>query len=160
MRYQDVDSVLVIEKDQYSHPWNEKLFSDCIATGYHCVVVEHEGVIAAYAILMNGYREGHILNICVARAWQGKGLGRVLLRYLFERASLLGADDMFLEVRPSNPVAIRLYESSGFNEVGRRPDYYNSDSGREDAIIMAAALAGFADDSSVIGALPITLSLP
>ena len=44
---------------------------------------------------------------------------------------------MFLEVRPSNPRAITLYESMGFNEIGRRPNYYPAKRGREDAVVMA-----------------------
>jgi len=48
---------------------------------------------------------------------------------------------VFLEVRPSNPAAIALYEAEGFNEIGRRPRYYPAASGREDAIVMALELA-------------------
>jgi ribosomal-protein-alanine N-acetyltransferase len=45
---------------------------------------------------------------------------------------------MFLEVRPSNPKAIKLYRSLGFNEIGMRPGYYPAANGkREDAIVMA-----------------------
>jgi ribosomal-protein-alanine N-acetyltransferase len=44
---------------------------------------------------------------------------------------------MFLEVRPSNPNAIKLYQSLGFNEIGRRKDYYPARKGREDALVMA-----------------------
>jgi [ribosomal protein S18]-alanine N-acetyltransferase len=51
-----------------------------------------------------------------------------------------GAQRLFLEVRPSNPGAIALYESEGFNEIGRRPRYYPAHDGREDAIVMAMEL--------------------
>ena len=51
-----------------------------------------------------------------------------------------GAADLFLEVRPSNPVAQGLYRSLGFNEVGVRPGYYKAKNGREDAIVMALPL--------------------
>ena len=52
---------------------------------------------------------------------------------------------MFLEVRPSNPRAIALYDRRGFNEIGRRPRYYPAAGhGREDAIVMAMEL--LADD--------------
>jgi ribosomal-protein-alanine N-acetyltransferase len=43
---------------------------------------------------------------------------------------------MFLEVRPSNPAGLSLYEKRGFRVVGERPDYYRSDQGRENAIVM------------------------
>ena len=54
------------------------------------------------------------------------------------------AQRVFLEVRPSNPGAIALYHSEGFNEIGRRPRYYPARDGREDALVMAIELV--ADD--------------
>jgi ribosomal-protein-alanine N-acetyltransferase len=47
------------------------------------------------------------------------------------------AETMFLEVRPSNTVAIALYQDMGFNEIGVRKGYYESENGREDAIMLA-----------------------
>ena len=41
----------------------------------------------------------------------------------------------WLEVRPSNNAARSLYESFGFEEVGRRRRYY--DDTQEDAILLA-----------------------
>ena len=49
-------------------------------------------------------------------------------------------DRVFLEVRPSNVAAIRLYDAEGFNEIGRRPRYYPARNGREDALVMALEL--------------------
>jgi ribosomal-protein-alanine N-acetyltransferase len=43
---------------------------------------------------------------------------------------------MFLEVRPSNMDAERLYRRRGFEEVGFRPAYYQAEGGREDALVM------------------------
>ena len=43
-------------------------------------------------------------------------------------------------MRPSNQVALRLYASVGFDQVGIRPAYYQAENGREDAVILAATL--------------------
>jgi ribosomal-protein-alanine N-acetyltransferase len=43
-------------------------------------------------------------------------------------------------VRPSNAHAVALYHDLGFNEIGKRPNYYPSKRGREDAIVMALEL--------------------
>ena len=51
-----------------------------------------------------------------------------------------GAVQMFLEVRPSNTAAVRLYESFGFNEMAIRRGYYPARGGREDAILMGMML--------------------
>jgi len=48
--------------------------------------------------------------------------------------------ECFLEVRASNQSAYRLYERYGFNEIGRRRDYYPVAGGREDALVMACPL--------------------
>jgi ribosomal-protein-alanine N-acetyltransferase len=84
--------------------------------------------------------EAHVLNLCVAPEHQGHGHGRHLLRRLVDIARWHMSDRVFLEVRPSNPGAIALYHSEGFNEIGRRPNYYPAPRGREDAIVMAREL--------------------
>jgi ribosomal-protein-alanine N-acetyltransferase len=57
-----------------------------------------------------------------------------------QRALELKAGECFLEVRASNLAAYRLYERYGFNEIGRRRDYYPAPGGREDALVMACTL--------------------
>ncbi|MDH3872470.1 MAG: ribosomal-protein-alanine N-acetyltransferase, partial [Gammaproteobacteria bacterium] len=51
-----------------------------------------------------------------------------------------GAEVVFLEVRPSNRAALALYGKNGFNELGVRKDYYPTEGGREDALILARVL--------------------
>ena len=97
-------------------------------------------MIAGYGILSVGAGEAHVLNLCVAAVWRSQGLGRYLLRRLLDIARWNGAERVFLEVRPSNPLAKTLYESAGFAEIGRRPRYYPARDGREDAIVMALDL--------------------
>ena len=86
--------------------------------------------------------EAHVLNVCITPERQGRGYGRHLLRALVKLAGDHGAARIFLEVRPSNPAAIALYHEEGFNEIGRRPRYYPSKDGREDALVMAMELVG------------------
>ncbi len=47
---------------------------------------------------------------------------------------------MFLEVRPSNTVAIRLYQSRGFAQIGVRRGYYQAVGGREDAVVLRKSM--------------------
>jgi ribosomal-protein-alanine N-acetyltransferase len=84
--------------------------------------------------------EAHLLNIAVKPQSQGRGLGLRLLERLMSRALELNAGECFLEVRASNLAAYRLYEQYGFNEVGRRRDYYPAVGGNEDALVMACTL--------------------
>jgi len=64
----------------------------------------------------------------------------MFMQYLLNIAKKHRVTTMLLEVRPSNPDAIRLYRKLGFNELGIRPNYYPAVKGREDAVIMALEL--------------------
>lgn len=140
MTDEDIPAICAIERRAYSHPWSKEIFRDCLRVGYSCVVFEQCGVIDAYGITSLVAGECHILNLCVRPECQGRGVGRKVLVYLLARARQLGADTAFLEVRPSNRPAVRLYLRAGFNEVGVRKRYYPSATGREDALIMALDL--------------------
>lgn len=133
-----LEAVRSVELASYPFPWSEGIFRDCIKSGYLCKLIEDaSGAVCAYAVVTVAVGECHVLNICVANALRGRGVARELLRYILDLAGDFGAQEAFLEVRPSNPVAIRLYETLGFRQIGRRKNYYPAADGREDAIVMA-----------------------
>lgn len=140
MRADDLDAVAAIEARAYAFPWTIGIFRDCLSSGYHCWVADDGVGIVGYGVLSVGADEAHLLNLCVDPEWQGRGLGRRLLRRMLDLARWHLVHRVFLEVRPSNPAAIALYASEGFDEIGLRPDYYPAEQGREAAIVMARAL--------------------
>ena len=140
MEAQDVAAVMAIELAAYEFPWTDGIFSDCIRVGYWCRLVEQDNETVGYAVMSAGAGEAHILNLCVRIDMRGRGYGRILLAEAIEQARMLGAETMFLEVRPSNHSARALYEKIGFNEVGVRTAYYPARNGREDALILAYQL--------------------
>lgn len=138
MTESDLDEVLKLEADGHAIPWTKDIFLDCLRVGYYCPVVETEGFYSVYAVLSAAAGEAHILNVCVDKSCRGQGLGRKTVLHLLKVAKAGDVQTMFLEVRPSNTIAIDLYESIGFIEVGSRKDYYpTTDGGREDALLMA-----------------------
>ncbi|PWK84712.1 ribosomal protein S18-alanine N-acetyltransferase [Fulvimonas soli] len=141
MRREDLPAVSALENASYEFPWSQGIFADCLKAGHPCWVLRVDGETAGYGILSVGAGEAHVLNVCIGADWRGRGLGRHLLRRLLDIARWNGAERVFLEVRPSNPVAKRLYDSIGFREIGRRPRYYPARDGREDAIVMELDLA-------------------
>ena len=141
MRMADLPTVGALENASYEFPWSPGIFTDCLKAGHPCWVLCVDKAVAGYGILSMGAGEAHVLNICIGPAYRGKGLGRHLLRRLLDIARWNGAERVFLEVRPSNPLAKTLYESVGFQEIGRRPRYYPARDGREDAIVMVLDLA-------------------
>lgn len=136
----DVNAVAAIELSAYEFPWSRGIFLDCLRSGYESCVLTHAEAIIGYGVLSTGAQEAHILNVCVAPAMQGRGYGRRIVLRLLDIARWHRSERVFLEVRPSNPHAITLYESLGFNEFGRRPNYYPSRKGREDALVMGMEL--------------------
>jgi [ribosomal protein S18]-alanine N-acetyltransferase len=135
MRSDDVPEVLAIERATYAFPWSEGIFRDCIRVGYLCRIAELDGDTVGYGILSCGAGEAHVLNVCVRGDLRSGGIGRRMMELLLERARGAGMVHAFLEVRPSNPVAIALYESMGFTRIGLRRAYYQAAGGREDAIV-------------------------
>ncbi len=143
MRVDDLDAVMVVERRAYPWPWTIGIFRDCLSAGYPAWVLMEGGAYIGHGVLSVAADEAHVLNVCIDPARQGRGHGRALLRAMVEAARGRGACRVFLEVRPSNPVAFALYQDEGFNEIGRRPRYYPAaDNTREDAIVMAMELLG------------------
>lgn len=140
MHDSDADAVMAIESAVYSHGWTRQIFLDCLRAGYSSWVMEGDNEVIGYGMLSLVADEGHLLNVAIAPAQQGKGLGRYFVTYLCDLARERGANTIFLEVRPSNDAAIHLYDSMGFNQVGLRRNYYPAVRGREDAVIMAREL--------------------
>lgn len=136
----DLFRIAGIEQTSYAFPWSDGIFRDCMRAGYFCRVAEVRRDIVAYALMSMGAGEAHVLNVCVRIDYREQGLGRYLMHLLFQQARCASCHDMFLEVRPSNPAAIRLYEQLGFQHVGVRKGYYQGTNGREDAWVYKLAL--------------------
>ncbi|HGI8224230.1 TPA: GNAT family N-acetyltransferase, partial [Legionella pneumophila] len=83
----------------------------------------------------------HILNLCIAKPLQSKGLGRKLLQtVLYSLSKYTQTESVILEVRPSNSAALHLYETMGFEKVEIKKDYYKDKNSVEDAILLKKLL--------------------
>ena len=141
--FDHLPSLLRNETRSYAFPWTEGVFRDCISGPQDCwVAVEPGGQLIGHAILSLVAGEAHLLNLCIARDRQGLGYGRQFMRFILRSLTDGGAEVLFLEVRPSNRVAIALYQSMGFREIGVRKDYYPAPLGREDARVLALQFRG------------------
>ncbi len=141
MSEKDLDAVYAIEIAAHEHPWSFANFLDSLEEEHGCFVLEDHGIIIGYALFFVAAGEAHLLNIVIDPIVQGRGYGKKLLLAIIEHARTQGAEEMFLEVRPSNIKATRLYQSLGFNAYGVRKNYYPAHQGREDAILMRKTLA-------------------
>lgn len=135
----DLDAVLKIEYAAFSHPWTRGIFLDGLKS-YEIWLMFEGNQQVGHGVVQVIIDEAHLLNITVKPESQSRGLGLRLLEHLMSRAYALNARECFLELRDSNRAAYRLYERFGFNEIGRRRDYYPVAGGREDALVMACTL--------------------
>jgi [ribosomal protein S18]-alanine N-acetyltransferase len=140
MADEDLDAVMEVEEAAYEYPWTAGIMRDCLRVGYCCWVWKQDAVVVGHGVMSVAAGECHVLNVCIHPLWQGRGLGRRMLTRLLNIGRRHHADTAFLEVRVSNTAAIRLYQSEGFNEVGRRRGYYPHRKGREDALLFAKEL--------------------
>jgi ribosomal-protein-alanine N-acetyltransferase len=137
----DLGDVVRVEAEIYPFPWTHGNFGDSLRSGYSCWVLrDRAGLLQSYSIMMLALDEAHLLNLSVAREFQRCGLGWRTLEWMAQVSRGHGARTMLLEVRPSNPLAIRLYDRYGFQRIGMRRGYYPAADGREDAIVMRVSL--------------------
>lgn len=152
-----------LERLCHRHPWTLGILQDCMEVGYlsHTFRLgtdsDHQNNIATLQIpnlekksccinpigfMINQIilDECHLLTICVHPELQGKGIARTALTWLINLLREKQITAMFLEVGVLNPAAIKLYENLGFKKVRIRKNYYESDSGAEDAMVMKLAL--------------------
>jgi len=142
MTEQDIAPVVAIEVEVTAAPWSSKQFQQNLQE-HQCWVICGAGADnnqpIGYIVRATVVDQTEILNIAIDPEYQGQRLGSQLLRHTLQ--SLPDSiESVLLEVRVSNFPALRLYFNYGFTEVGRRRDYYRTEFGREDAILMTLQL--------------------
>ncbi len=131
-----ITDVYSIETESYTYPWSEKIFLDCVNNNYLCRVLLVDDQIIGYIISSIVQDECHIMNLCIKKNFRKFGYARYVLNELHAEIKVLGCKMVFLECRPSNEAALRLYNSEGYNEIGIRKNYYPTEKGHEDALML------------------------
>jgi [ribosomal protein S18]-alanine N-acetyltransferase len=140
--YSHLPQVIAIERRAFPTPWSLAMFVlELSKPSGVCLAAFEPGEgdgrsgrerVVGYLICSRYADVWHLMNIAVDPALRRRGVATALLEQMLERA---GPDESYtLEVRPSNAVAIALYERFGFRPAGTRRRYYQ-DTG-EDAVIM------------------------
>jgi ribosomal-protein-alanine N-acetyltransferase len=132
--------VAELERLCFPHePWSEHaLLALCREHGTGFVALSEEGVPLAYVGMTYAAGEGSITNVATHPKARRMGLGRAVVAALIEQAHTLELTEIYLEVRPSNTPAIALYRLLGFEEIGRRKNFYRYPV--EDALLMKITL--------------------
>lgn len=141
MKDTDIDNVYAIETNVHIAPWSKEILRDCVLVGYDCRVLEINNgtspILGGYIISRINNNCCHILNFCIAKPLQSKGLGRKLLQtFLYSLSKYTKTDSVVLEVRPSNNAALHLYHTMGFEHIEIKKEYYKDNNSVEDAILL------------------------
>jgi len=130
----DLDEIMAIERSSFAAPWTAGSIADEIARPWSIfrVLRNGDGALCAYLNFWVVYDKLHILNIATHPDHRRRGYALALMKELIAEAQNNAVTQIVLEVRRTNQVAQRLYESLRFARVGVSPGYY-TDSG-EDAI--------------------------
>lgn len=135
MKVADLPEVMQIERRSFTAPWEESTFRALMRRPSAALLVaEREDGVAGYSVLWFAADESELGDIAVLPELRGMGIGRHLLRESLRVAQARGARSVYLEVRQTNAVARRMYETGGFEVVGVRRKYYSEPV--EDAIVM------------------------
>lgn len=130
-----IKQVAQIESLCFSHPWSEESIYDSFINPCNQFYISvEENKVLGYIGLSVIIDEGYILNVAVHPDYQGKGIGKALVKTVDDFAIENNLAFVTLEVRPSNEKAVSLYESFGFTKVGERRDYYSNP--KENALLL------------------------
>jgi len=132
-------AILVIERESFVSPWSRETFLQEVrnpASNFWGVI--EEKTLTGYICFWIVHREIHLLNVAVRPEKRGRGVARLLLTEMVQAGLSQGIEQIWLEVRPSNHRAQKIYERMGFETVGRRVRYYRDTN--EDAILMTLNL--------------------
>ena len=135
MQENHVPQVAQLEKECFHDPWSENAIASELKNPLSLWLVALDGQqVAGYVGSQSVMGEADMMNIAVSANYRRMGIAQGLVERL---VTLLREKDVYsltLEVRASNEPAKALYSKLGFNQVGRRPNYYRNP--KEDALIL------------------------
>ena len=121
----DLDAICAIDANSFKQPWARASFQSAQGDAARSVfLVLQSEEICAFGLAWSVGEEAEIATLAVAPGARGNGLGETILRALLERLAARAVREVFLEVRPSNEQARKLYRKLGFIPVGERANYY------------------------------------
>lgn len=145
LRPDDAPRIAELHASAADDPWPVQDYramlsqSTCLSLG---ICDGTSGALNAFALTQIAVDSADLLIIATAPELRRNGLARALLRNLLNRFGERGLARFTLDVAEDNEGAIALYQSMGFAEDGRRPNYYRRAAGRIDAILMSRAITG------------------
>ena len=135
MNESHVSQIAELEKLCFSDAWSENSIRSELSNKLSLWLVAVDGDrVAGYIGSQTVLGWADMMNLCVSPDYRRQGIGEQLTMELERQLREEKVECLTLEVRVSNAPAITLYEKLGFQQVGKRPRYYEKP--REDALIL------------------------
>ena len=140
----DAPAMARIHKTGFAHPWDEGALRNLMDKPNLLTLAAFEASreLVGFIMTRQASDECEILTIVADNKKRRSGIASSLMAHALELSRLRKATRIYLEVASGNNAAITLYQKHGFEEISRRPGYYQQ--GRtvaEDALVMARSLA-------------------
>lgn len=118
--------------------WPENIWFNSLKNNWVQGFFLHEELVALSAVQFNAF-DAELLYVLVSPEQRQQGLAKQLLTACIKECEIKNAERLMLEVRASNLSAINLYKSLGFEQDGKRKDYYplKSSNEKEDALLFS-----------------------
>lgn len=134
MEESHIKDIALLEKQCFSVPWSENaLKAELEKENARFFVSITKNEVSGYIGANNVLGEVYVNNIAVFYNYREFGIGESLLKHLIDVSKKENCDFITLEVRVSNTPARKLYEKTGFKEMGVRKNFYEQP--REDGLI-------------------------
>jgi ribosomal protein S18 acetylase RimI-like enzyme len=127
---------MLLDAAVFPHP-SVNFGTEVRRAGSRVWVLRQLGEVRGFAALRVRLREGYIMGFAVAPAFQGRGLGGLLLDRVLDFTKELELVRIDLHVSAENAAGVALYESRAFRKSKRVPRFYGAD---EDAFVMSHRL--------------------
>jgi ribosomal-protein-alanine N-acetyltransferase len=131
----DFDEIDLIEKKIFSDPFPKSLlihdFNQNPFSNYFKLTLDNK--IVGYFGCWTAFEDCQIITVGVDTAYQGKGMGKDIVKSIIQFARESGCEKVTLEVRVTNQKAIQLYQGFGFIKLSLRKRYYENG---DDAYLM------------------------
>ena len=122
-----------MQKSEPYNTWSEKQFVESYDHVY--VLLSGDDEIVGFTVILETPPDAEIHNLFICDELRGRGLGKILFKQAIQMLSA-EVENLYLEVSEDNNIAIALYKSLGFEEIGARKNYYRKGSTASNAIVM------------------------
>ena len=121
----DIPKIAAIERICFAEAWSLEMIKAGAARQEFCaLLIEEEEETLGFIMGSVLFEDAEIYKVAILPQNRGNGLGSTAVEAFANEAKRRGATRIFLEVRPSNEAALRLYQKHGFEKTRLRKRYY------------------------------------